>query len=87
MRVPTGEETPARKRVEIFLGAVPVARAVLEPRDRSRIGLKQALDHLDRELHARELRDVVEIDAQLGVADALDELGEAAIEASSPTHP
>src|SRR5258707_2235144 len=80
MRVPAGEETTAGKCVEILLGAVPVARAVLEPGDRRRIGLEQALDQLDLELHRRELRDVVEIHAQPSVADALDDIGEAAIE-------
>src|SRR5438477_13052928 len=80
MRVPAGEETPAGKRVEIFPGAAPVARAVLEPSDCRRIGLAQTLDQRDLELDRRELRDVVEIDAQPRIADALDELGETAVE-------
>ncbi len=74
-------EARFRERVEHRFRIVPVAGGIFHTRDGSGKILQQPLDQGQRDRHLRHRRDVVEIDLQPGIADALDHLGEIAVQA------
>src|SRR5215212_5169178 len=66
------------------LDAFRVAGAVFRARDHAGVGFDEARDQGQTEIYTRHLRDVVEVEAQAVVADALDDLGEEAEQAIIP---
>src|SRR4029077_17569817 len=68
------------ERVEESLGVVPIARAVFHPGDCVRISLEQALDQTRGDADNGDRRDVVEINFQPRIADALHDFAEVAVE-------
>ena len=73
----------AGKGLQHRLGVLPIARAVLDARDSTRIGLEQALDEGEADRHLGDRRNVIEVDAQPRVADPLDHFRE--IRGNSPS--
>ena len=69
-----------RKRVEKSLGIIPIARAVFHPGDCIRISRKEALDQFWCDTHHRHRRNVVQINFQSRITDALHNFAEIAVE-------
>ena len=67
--------------VDHALGVRPVVGAVLHAGDLLGVGLHQPLDQLVGDRHRRHRRDVIEVDAQTVVADALHDFREEAVQA------
>ena len=80
----SGEDGEVREFPAEGLDAFSVAGAVFRARDRARVGVDEARDQGQAEVYTRHLRDVVEVEAQAVVADALDDLGEEAEQAFIP---
>ena len=78
-RLAAGENVEAVRleALEHRLRVAPVARAVLHAGDRARIAREQPLDEREADRHLRHGWNVIQVDAQARVADALDHLGEA----------
>src|SRR5207247_3241587 len=68
------------ERVEKSLGVVPIARAVFHPGDCIRISRKQALDQSRGDANHCDRRNVVEINFQARITNALHNFAEIAVE-------
>src|SRR5204863_3218217 len=68
------------KRVEKNFGVVPVARAVFHPRDRVWISFQEALDQFWCDTDDRHRWNMVEVNFQARVADALHDFAEVMVE-------
>ena len=80
----SGEDVEVGELLAERLDAFPVTGAVFRARDRARVGLDEAGYQGQPEFDAGHLGDVVEVEAQAFVADALDDLGEEAEQALIP---
>src|SRR6185369_15904709 len=82
-RLAAGEyvEAVLRERVEHGFRVRPIAGGILHAGDAGRIFLQQALDQVQGDGDLGNGRDVVQVELQPLVADALDHLGEVAVEA------
>ena len=74
-------EAAFREVVEHRLGVRPVARGILHAGDDAGVLAEQPLDQAERDWHLRHRRDVIQVKLQPLVADALDHLGEIAVQA------
>src|SRR5204862_635670 len=68
------------KRVEKSFGVVPIARAVFHPGDRGWISRQEALDHFGCDTDDRHRWNMVEVNFQTRVADALHHFAEVTVE-------
>src|SRR5438552_15117740 len=68
------------KRVKKSLGVVPIARAIFHPGDCIRISRKEALNQSRGDANHRDRWDVVKINSEARVADALHDVAEVAVE-------
>ena len=74
-------ETRAAEACQQLLRMAPVARRILDPDDGAGIGTQQALDQFEADAHLRNRRDVIQVDAQPPVADAIDDRREVPVQA------
>jgi hypothetical protein len=70
----------AGKRIEKSFGVIPIARAVFHPRDRGWISFQEAFHQFWCDPDHRYRRNMIEINPQMRVADALYYIAEVAVE-------
>src|SRR5262245_45180088 len=80
VEVRTGLAASPCKRVEKNFGVIPIARAVFHPSDRAWIRFQETLHQIWCDPDDRHRRNMVEINSQTRVADALNDFAEVTVE-------